>query len=125
MSAELPQIVVHVPCEMSLNRVNSCFKQRLFFIAKQVPIITRCPTFKNCLLKATIVQVNLCSPCPKVTYPKFSLSKLANYEDYEPETCSIRVRGRLVLEIKPEWISHLVCLLNWTLSVNRSNLLLL
>jgi hypothetical protein len=32
-------------------------------------------------------------------------------KSYEPKCESILVRGRVVLEIKPEWTSHLVCLL--------------
>jgi hypothetical protein len=72
------------------------------FLAEQVPVITRCPSFKNCLLKATIVQENLCSPCPEVPCPTCPPFKLVNHEDCEPETHSTRVRGRLALEIKPE-----------------------
>jgi hypothetical protein len=101
--------VTSVPCEMPLNPVNSCFKQRA--VLQQVPVINRCPSFKTWLLKATIVQVNLCSPCPSVACPISPIFTLANCEDCEQETLSISVGCRHALEIKPEVTSHPVCLL--------------
>jgi hypothetical protein len=94
--------------------LNSCFEQRLF-LAEQVPITARCPSFENCLLKATVVQVNLCSPCPKVPCPKCPLSKLANNKDCEPETQSISVRGRWVrnktwADFLPSGLAYLILL---------------
>jgi hypothetical protein len=70
------------------------------------------------LLTATIVQVNLCSPCPSIAHPMCPLFFLAN--DRKPKTHSIRVRGRLVLEIKPEQTSCPVYLVTRLFVVHTS-----
>jgi hypothetical protein len=89
MSAYLSKIVAYMPCEMSLNLVNSCFEQGTVLIS-----------------------------CLKVPYPMCPLFNLANRKECEPEICSIRVRGRLALGMRISgFLTHCAYLLgSWSVA---------